>query len=98
MAIEIGVGGYQPHSASDVFCYHYGDCKDKATLLSTMLKVAGINLDYILIDTARGFVNPSLPSAWFNHAILAIEIPDDVKADHYPASVSTKVRKAIHHF
>lgn len=93
VAIEIGVGGYQPHSASDVFRYHYGDCKDKATLLSTMLKVAGINSDYILIDTDRGFVNPSLPSAWFNHAILAIEIPDEVKADHYPASVSTKSGK-----
>jgi hypothetical protein len=79
VAIEIGVGGYQPHPASDIYRYHYGDCKDKATLLSSMLHIAGINSNYILIDTDRGFVNPAVPSVWFNHAILAIEIPTEIK-------------------
>ena len=35
VAIEIGIGGWQPHSASDVFVHRYGDCKDKATLMSS---------------------------------------------------------------
>jgi len=37
VAIEIGIGGWQPHPAADVFSHQYGDCKDKATLLSSML-------------------------------------------------------------
>jgi len=90
VAIEIGIGGYQPHLASDIFRYRYGDCKDKATLLSSMLQVAGINSDYILIDTDRGFVNPAVPSVWFNHAILAIELPKDVKDGEYASVVTTK--------
>lgn len=90
VAIEIGVGGYQPHSAGDVYRYHYGDCKDKATLLSSMLRVGGINSDYVLIHTDRGFVNPAVPSIWFNHAILAVELPADIKSNHYPSTVTAK--------
>ena len=30
VAIEIGIGGLQPHPAADVFKHQYGDCKDKA--------------------------------------------------------------------
>jgi hypothetical protein len=41
VAIEIGIGGLQPHPAADVFKHQYGDCKDKATLLGTMLKKSG---------------------------------------------------------
>jgi hypothetical protein len=83
VAIEIGIGGYQPHPAGDIFHARYGDCKDKATLLSTMLKEVGIDSDYVLIHTERGVVKPELPSSLFNHAILAIELPSDVSADLY---------------
>jgi Domain of Unknown Function with PDB structure (DUF3857) len=93
VAIEIGIGGYQPHPAGDIFHYHYGDCKDKATLLGSMLKVAGINSDYVLIDTDRGFVNPAVPSVWFDHVILAIELPDTVKVDLYGSVVIGKSGK-----
>ena len=77
-AIEIGIGGYQPHPAAEVFAHQYGDCKDKATLLSSMLHEIGIESDYVLIDTNRGFVHPSYPTIDFNHAILAIRLPDSV--------------------
>jgi len=40
VAILLGIGGIQPHPATDVFANRYGDCKDKATLLSSMLKEA----------------------------------------------------------
>ena len=42
VAIELGIGGFQPHPAAEVFAHHYGDCKDKATLLSSMLRQIGI--------------------------------------------------------
>lgn len=89
VAIEIGLGGYQPHAATDIFRYRYGDCKDKATLLSSMLKVAGIDSHYVLIHTMRGFVSPSIPGIWFNHVILAIELPEAVKADAYPSTITS---------
>jgi hypothetical protein len=83
MGIEIGIGGYQPHPAGDIFHARYGDCKDKATLLSTMLEQAGIHSDYVLINTHRGIVAPEAPSSFFNHAILAIEIPSGTNLDGY---------------
>jgi Domain of Unknown Function with PDB structure (DUF3857)/Transglutaminase-like superfamily len=78
VAIEVGIGDFQPHSASDVYAHQYGDCKDKATLLSTMLKQVGIDSYYVLIDTNRGSVSPKFPSTHFNHAILAIKLPESM--------------------
>jgi transglutaminase-like putative cysteine protease len=87
VAIEIGIGGYQPHSAADTFRARYGDCKDKVTLLSSLLHEVGVASDYVLIDTERGTVNPDMPSAQFNHAILAIELPAEVKDGIYHSVV-----------
>jgi transglutaminase-like putative cysteine protease len=75
-AVEIGVGGYQPHLASEVFAHGFGDCKDKATLVSSMLKDIGIDSYYVLIDDERGMLGPDDPP-WdaFDHVILAIQLP-----------------------
>ena len=77
VAIEIGVGGYQPHPAADIFTRRYGDCKDKATILSSMLAQIGVKSYYILVNATRGVVTKDLPpSLRFNHAILAIALPE----------------------
>jgi hypothetical protein len=73
--IEMGIGGLQPHPAGDIFRNGYGDCKDKATLLSAMLSTVGIHSTIVLVDSHRGFVDPNAPSIDGNHAIAAIEIP-----------------------
>ncbi len=79
--ISIGIGGVQAHMAGDTFANSYGDCKDKATLLVTMLQEAGFEAYLTLVDTERGVVNPALPSpAAFNHAIVAIKLPPTVDA------------------
>ncbi len=78
VAIEIGIGGMQPHKAADVFTHQYGDCKDKATLMGAMLHEIGVDSYYVLVDTERGIVAPAFPSTRFNHAILAIKLPEDV--------------------
>ena len=88
VAIEIGIGGYQPHPASEVFRARYGDCKDKATLLSSLLQTVGIHSDYVIIDTERGEVRPELPSTYFNHAILAIEVPAGVPMASYHSIIT----------
>lgn len=91
--ISVGIGGDQPHPASEVFRSRYGDCKDKVTLLKSMLEVAGIHSYYVLIDTHRGFINPAVPSSWGNHAIIAIEIPDGVKLVDYGSVITAKMGK-----
>jgi Domain of Unknown Function with PDB structure (DUF3857) len=93
VAISIGIGGNQPHSASEVFRYRYGDCKDKVTLLKSMLDVAGIRSLYVLIDTRRGVINPAIPSSWGDHAIIAIELPDDAKSIDYASVITAKSGK-----
>ena len=75
VAIEIGIGGDQPHFAQDIYKHQYGDCKDKATLLAAMLSSVGIHSTWVLVDTSRGFIDPAIPSSAGNHAIAAIEIP-----------------------
>ncbi len=77
-AVEIGIGGWKPHSAADVFAHQYGDCKDKATLLVTMLRGAGFDSYLVFVDHRRGFVQPSYPSIFMDHAIVAIRLPDSV--------------------
>jgi len=80
VAIEIGIGGIQPHPADDILSNHYGDCKDKATLLASMLRAIDVDSYYVLLSTNRGVVDREFPStASFNHAVIAIHLPDDVK-------------------
>jgi hypothetical protein len=78
VAIELGIGGWQPHAASDVFSHRYGDCKDKATLMQTMLRVIGVESYHVVINAQRGVVTRDAPAHdGFNHVILAIKLPDD---------------------
>jgi len=75
VAVEIGIGGYQPHPAGEIFANRYGDCKDKATLLRSMLKQIGVDARYVVVNTTRGMVEPSFATiASFNHVITAIPI------------------------
>jgi hypothetical protein len=76
VAIELGIGGLQPHSATDVFSHRYGDCKDKATLVRSMLREMGVESYHVLINTERGSVTRDMPAhSGFNHAITAIKLP-----------------------
>jgi hypothetical protein len=80
VAIELGIGGWQPHPAPDVFSHRYGDCKDKATLMSAMLHEIGVDSYYVVINTERGSVTPQTPAhSAFDHVILAIKLPDQIQ-------------------
>jgi hypothetical protein len=77
VAIELGLGGVQPHSAPDVFSHHYGDCKDKATLVRSMLREIGVDSYHVVINDRRGSVTGEMPAHnGFNHVITAIKLPD----------------------
>jgi transglutaminase-like putative cysteine protease len=72
VGIEVGIGGYQPHPAGEALTNLYGDCKDKATLLSAI----HVDSYYVLVNTHRGVVRPNFPTMrFFDHMILAIRLP-----------------------
>jgi hypothetical protein len=80
VAIELGIGGWQPHPAPEVFSHRYGDCKDKATLMRAMLNEIGVDSYHVVINTQRGAVTRDTPAHHgFNHAIVAIKLPEGLK-------------------
>lgn len=97
VAIEIGIGGWRPHTADEVFKNQFGDCKDKATLLMTMLHDAGIQSHYVVVQVSRGIVQPKFACAgYFDHVIVAIELPPDVPTTNLYALVDDpKLRKLL---
>jgi Domain of Unknown Function with PDB structure (DUF3857)/Transglutaminase-like superfamily len=80
VAIELGIGGWQPHPASAIFSNRYGDCKDKTNLFRSMLHEIGIESYVVAINTVRGSVTPQTPAYHgFNHEITAIKLPDNLE-------------------
>ena len=88
--VSRGIGGLQANHAADIYRNRYGDCKDKTTLLISMLQVAGIRADYVPVDDRRGIVDPEDPSLLGNHMITAIELPADVQDPRLKAIVKVK--------
>jgi hypothetical protein len=93
VGIEIGIGGYIPHSAEDVYRNRYGDCKDKATLMIAMLDAVGVRATWVLVDTDRGVIDPKVPSMMADHMIAAIEIPAGYQNPALKAVVTVKSGK-----
>ena len=91
--IEMGVGGYQPHFAADIYRGRYGDCKDKATLLAAMLSSVGVHSALLMVDTERGVIDPEAPSIMGNHMIGAIEIPKGYESPKLHSVVTAKTGK-----
>jgi hypothetical protein len=93
IAIELGIGGWQPHSASDVLAHRYGDCKDKATLTISMLHGIGVEGYYVIINASRDAVGGDDPAHnGFNHAITAIRLP---AGQNDPSLVATIVHPKL---
>ena len=74
VGIEFGQGAYQPSPADQVLQVRYGDCKDKATLLISMLDLIGIEAYPVLLNPAPyERVDIELPSlGQLSHVIIAI--------------------------
>jgi len=76
VGLEFGIHGYKPYKACQIFSRKFGDCKDKALLIMTMLKEAGIHSEIVLVRTrSRGRFDFSQASlGLFNHAICHIQL------------------------
>lgn len=72
IGVAFGIGRYQPHSAAEVLSNQYGDCKDKHTLLASLLAAAGIAAYPALINSSH-MIDTELPSpSQFNHLITVV--------------------------
>jgi tetratricopeptide (TPR) repeat protein len=74
ISLSFGVGRYQPHAASDVLHNQYGDCKDKHTLLASLLEASGYHASSVLINSSRK-LDPDVPSpSQFDHVISLVPL------------------------
>jgi tetratricopeptide (TPR) repeat protein/transglutaminase-like putative cysteine protease len=72
VSLSLGVGRYQPHAAGDVLHNQYGDCKDKHTLLASLLEAEGLHASSVLINSSRK-LDPDVPSpSQFDHVITLL--------------------------
>lgn len=74
VALEFGIHGYKPYRVDRVLARRFGDCKDKASLIVAMLKIAGVDARLVLLRMrSLGNISsePASLSA-FNHAIAYV--------------------------
>jgi Tfp pilus assembly protein PilF len=77
ISLSFGVGRYQPHAAADVLHNQYGDCKDKHTLLASLLEAEGFHASSVLINSSRK-LDPNVPSpSQFDHVISLLPLGKD---------------------
>lgn len=76
VGLEFGVGGYRPHTPKQCLESHYGDCKDKSTLMNTLYRLMGFEAYPALIRTADlGELDYELPIlGLFNHMISYVKL------------------------
>ena len=87
VGLEFGIHGYKPYRVPQIVRRGFGDCKDKASLLYTMFREAGIDAHIILVRTRRNGRIRDLPASLsvFDHAIAYVPELDlyiDGTAEH----------------
>ncbi len=76
LGVEIGAGTHAPSAPDVVWARRWGDCKEKALLMVTMLRALGIDASPALVNTERrGEIARDLPNAGsFDHVIVRVHV------------------------
>lgn len=87
VALEFGIYGYKPRRCVQTVTRGWGDCKDKATVIVTLLKELGVKSTIVILRTQmRGNFDSKIASlAPFDHAIAyvpALDLYLDGTAEH----------------
>ncbi|MRS03550.1 hypothetical protein EG832_10080 [bacterium] len=74
VSVQIGIGGWQPIEANEVYEKSYGDCKALSNYMKSLLDAAGIKSHYAVIRAGADApeILENFPSNQFNHAILCV--------------------------
>ena len=88
VGLEFGIHSLKPHPAREVLQRQFGDCKDKATLMTALLGEVGIDAQPVLVRTLdQGRLHDAVASLGvFNHAIAYVPELDwwlDATATHH---------------
>lgn len=79
VGIALESGNYQPHSANETLANQYGDCKDKHTLLASLLAAVGMRA-YPALISAQTTVAEDVPSpGQFDHVISVVPSGNTLK-------------------
>ena len=85
VALFLSTGRVVPHDAATILRNRYGDCKDKATLMTALLAAKGISSEQALINLGNVYTLPDPPTlAALNHVILYLpefDLYDDPTAN-----------------
>ncbi|MBN2572313.1 MAG: DUF3857 domain-containing protein [Ignavibacteriales bacterium] len=80
ISIALGDGNIRPNEPEQVLFNEYGDCKDKSTLLISLLQSLNIKAKPVLVRTANyGDIDKDFPNWNFNHMIVNVEASDGKK-------------------
>jgi tetratricopeptide (TPR) repeat protein/transglutaminase-like putative cysteine protease len=87
VALEFGIYGYKPRRCVQTVARGWGDCKDKAAVIVTLLNELGIPATFIVVRTQmKGGIRTNIASfAPFDHAIAYVPSLDlylDGTAEH----------------
>lgn len=80
ISVQIGIGGFQPVSASEVDRLGYGDCKALVNYTQSLLDIAGIESYYCVVEAGNRKINldPNYASmVQGNHIILCLPLKGD---------------------
>jgi hypothetical protein len=84
VALFLSVGRVVPHDTATILRNRFGDCKDKATLMASLLAAKGIASEPALINLGNAYTLPDPPTlAALNHVILYLpefDVYDDPTA------------------
>ncbi len=73
VSLSLGLGGYEPNDASTVLANKYADTRDKAVLLVSMLRAAGIDAYPAAVKQQRGGFVETVPTLkQFNRLFVAV--------------------------
>ncbi|MCI0409743.1 MAG: hypothetical protein L0191_14475, partial [Acidobacteria bacterium] len=80
VAVELGIGGFQPRSAAETLTNLYGDCKDKGTMLQAMLSAEGVSSYPVLVNLGgHEALSDQIPVWQFNHLVVAVVLPAETE-------------------
>jgi len=80
VSIQVGIGGLQPFTASEVDMLNYGDCKGLVNYTQALLKAANIPSYYCMVEAGnmkKSFMPDFASMAQGNHVILCLPFKND---------------------